>query len=247
MLNNLIDKTKNMNIILFGLALLSLILIIIIELDMGFIPSNQYEALNSIAVILSSGYFGSYIVYFLTMIIPEWNDKKRTLNARKKTYAVSTSYVTCHIIANIRGGIIRSNNATVDELCDYLTKNPLYERCVNARNGESLCESIWQLYQIFRDSFMEYCILYDKYHDSESLELIAAIKDCAFYRCLNEQFSLYNTKPIIQPDGTKVFRDVVLGKVCIIKEHDYDCVVRTLMSNLIELVDLVNELKNKIV
>ena len=168
-------------IILFVLAILSLKLIIIIELEWGFIPCDRYKELNSITVILSSGYFGSYIVYFLTIVIPEYEDRKRTKEARKKMFIISTSFVRSKIIAQIRGGITSSKEITIDELCSNLKETPLYNRFVNARNNESLCESIWRTYQYFSESFLEFCILWDKYFDSESLVLIAEIKDSDFY------------------------------------------------------------------
>ena len=95
----------------------------------------------------------------------------------------------------------------------------MYDRFVDAHNDESLCESIWQTYQYFRESFLEFYILWDKYLDAESLVLIAEIKDCDFYRFLNQNFSLYNTKPIILLDGSKRFNYKVLDKDFIIDEH----------------------------
>jgi len=232
--------------ILFVLAIISLGLIIVIELGLGFIPCDKFEEWNAIAVILSSGYFGSYIVYFLTIVIPEYKDRKRTIKARRKMFIISTSLVTSNIIAQIRGGITSSKEITADDLCMNLKKAPLYDRFVNAHNEESLCESIWHTYQYFRESFLEYCILWDKYLDAESLELIAEIKDCAFYRCLNEQFSLYNTKPIILPDGSKKFKYKVLDKDFIIDEQGYDNVVKPLMENLISLITFINKLGKRI-
>jgi len=233
--------------ILFGLAIISLVLIVVIELGLGFIPCDKYKEWNSIAVILSSGYLGSYIVYFLTMVIPEYKDRKRTIEARKKMFKISTSLVTSNIIAQIRGGITSSREITTVELCSNLKKTPLYDRFVDARNDESLCESIWHTYQYFRESFLEYCILWDKYLDAESLELIAEIKDCAFYRCLNEQFSFYNTKPIILPNGRKVFKYKILDKVFEIDEQGYDNVVEPLMENLVSLITLINKLEKHII
>ena len=132
-------------------------------------------------------------------------------------------------------------------MCSNLKKTPLYDRFVDARNDESLCETIWRTYQYFRESFLEYCILWDKYLDAESLELIAEIKDCAFYRCLNEQFSFYNTKPIILPDGRKVFKYKILDKVFEIDEQGYDNVVELLMENLVSLITLINKLEKHII
>ncbi len=233
--------------ILFGLAIISLILIVVIELGLGIIPCDKYKEWNSIAVILSSGYLGSYIVYFLTIVIPECKDRKRTRGARKKMFIISTSLVTRNIIAQIRGGITSSKEITTDDLCSNLKKTPLYDRFVDARNDESLCESIWRTYQYFRESFLEYCILWDKYLDAESLELIAEIKDCAFYRCLNEQFSLYNTKPIILPDGRRVFEYKSLDRIHLIEEQKYDQIVRYLMEHLGSLITLINKLKKHII
>lgn len=233
--------------ILFGLAIISLILIVVIELGLGIIPCDKYKELNSIAVILSSGYFGSYIVYFLTIVIPEYKERKRTIEARRKMFIISTSLVTSNIIAQIRDGITSSKGFTADDLCMHLKKTPLYDRFVNAHNDESLCESIWHTYQYFRESFLEFCILWDKYLDAESLVLIAEIKDCDFYRCLNQNFSLYNTKPIILPDGSKLFNYKVLDKDFIIDEQGYDNTVKPLMENLISLITLINKLKERIV
>lgn len=233
--------------ILFGLAIISLILIVVIELGLGIIPCDKYKELNSIAVILSSGYFGSYIVYFLTIVIPEYKERKRTIEARRKMFITSTSLVTSNIIAQIRGGITSSKEITTDDLCSNLKKTPLYDRFVDARNDESLCESIWRTYQYFRESFLEFCILWDKYLDAESLVLISEIKDCDFYRCLNQNFSLYNTKPIILPDGSKRFNYKVLGKDFIIDEQGYDNTVKPLMENLISLITLINKLEKRIV
>jgi len=232
---------------LFGLAIISLILIVVIELGLGFIPCDKYKELNSIAVILSSGYFGSYIVYFLTIVIPECKDRKRTIEARRKMFIISTSLVTSNIIAQIRGGITSSKEITADDLCSNLKKTPLYDRFVDARNDESLCESIWHTYQYFRESFLEFCILWDKYLDAESLVLIAEIKDCDFYRCLNQNFSLCNTKPSILPDGSKRFKYKVLDKDFIIDEQGYDNTVKPLMENLISLITLINKLEKRIV
>ena len=226
---------------------MSLILILVIELGLGFIPCDKYKEWNSIAVILSSGYLGSYIVYFLTIVIPECKDRKRTIEARRKMFIISTSLVTSNIIAQIRGGITSSEEITADDLCMNLKKTPLYDRFVNAHNEESLCEAIWRTYQYFRESFLEYCILWDKYLDAESLVLIAEIKDCDFYRCLNQNFSLYNTKPIILPDGSKRFNYKVLDKDYIIDEQGYDNTVKPLMENLISLITLINKLKERIV
>ena len=233
--------------ILFGLAIISLILIVVIELGLGIIPCDKYKELNSIAVILSSGYFGSYIVYFLTIVIPEYTERKRTIEARRKMFIISTNLVTSNIIAQIRGGITSSKEITTDDLCSNLKKTPLYDRFVDARNDESLCESIWRTYQYFRESFLEFCILWDKYLDAESLVLIAEIKDCDFYRCLNQNFSLYNTKPIILPDGSKRFNYKVLDKDFIIDEQGYDNTVKPLMENLISLITLINKLEERIV
>lgn len=233
--------------ILFGLAIISLILIVVIELGLGVIPCDKYKELNSIAVILSSGYFGSYIVYFLTIVITEYKERKRTIEARRKMFIISTSLVTSNIIAQIRGGITSSKEITTDDLCSNLKKTPLYDRFVDARNDESLCESIWRTYQYFRESFLEFCILWDKYLDAESLVLIAEIKDCDFYRCLNQNFSLYNTKPIILPDGSKRFNYKVLDKDFIIDEQGYDNTVKPLMENLISLITLINKLEERIV
>lgn len=233
--------------ILLVLAIMSLILILVIELGRGFIPCDKYKEWNSIAVILSSGYLGSYIVYFLTIVIPECKDRKRTIEARRKMFIISTSLVTSNIIAQIRGGITSSIEITADDLCMNLKKTPLYDRFVNAHNDESLCESIWHTYQYFRESFLEFCILWDKYLDAESLVLIAEIKDCDFYRCLNQNFSLYNTKPIISPDGSKRFNYKVLDKDFIIDEQGYDNTVKPLMENLISLITLINKLEKRIV
>ena len=233
--------------VLFGLAIISLILIVVIELGLGVIPCDKYKELNSIAVILSSGYFGSYIVYFLTIVITEYKERKRTIEARRKMFIISTSLVTSNIIAQIRGGITSSKEITTDDLCSNLKKTPLYDRFVDARNDESLCESIWRTYQYFRESFLEFCILWDKYLDAESLVLIAEIKDCDFYRCLNQNFSLYNTKPIILPDGSKRFNYKVLDKDFIIDEQGYDNTVKPLMENLISLITLINKLEERIV
>lgn len=233
--------------ILFGLAIISLVLIVVIELGLGFIPCDKFEKWNAIAVILSSGYFGSYIVYFLTIVVPEYKARKRTVKARRKMFIISTSLVTNNIIAQIRGGITSSKEITTDDLCMNLKKTPLYDRFVNAHNEESLCESIWHIYQYFRESFLEYCILWDKYLDAESLELIAEIKDCAFYRCLNEQFSFYNTRPDILPNGHKVFRYKVLDKVFEIDEQGYDNAVKPLIDNLVYLITLINKLEKRIV
>ena len=233
--------------ILFGLSIISLILIVVIELGLGFIPCDKFEEWNAIAVILSSGYLGSYIVYFLTIVIPEYKDRKRTRGARKKMFTISTSLVTSNIIAQIRGGITSSKEITADDLCMHLKKTPLYDRFINAHNNESLCESIWHTYQYFRESFLEFCILWDKYLDAESLVLIAEIKDCDFYRCLNQNFSLYNTKPIILPDGSKRFNYKVLDKDFIIDEQGYDNTLKPLMENLISLITLINKLEKRIV
>lgn len=233
--------------ILLGLAIMSLILILVIELGLGFIPCDKYKEWNSIAVILSSGYLGSYIVYFLTIVIPECKDRKRTIEARRKMFIISTSLVTSNIIAQIRGGITSSEEITADDLCMNLKKTPLYDRFVNAHNEENLCEAIWRTYQYFRESFLEFCILWDKYLDAESLVLIAEIKDCDFYRCLNQNFSLYNTKPIILPDGSKRFNYKVLDKDFIIDEQGYDNTVKPLMENLISLITLINKLDERIV
>ena len=108
---------------LFGLAIISLILIVVIELGLGIIPCDKYKELNSIAVILSSGYFGSYIVYFLTIVIPEYKERKRTIEARRKMFIISTSLVTSNIIAQIRGGITSSKEITTDDLCMHLKRH----------------------------------------------------------------------------------------------------------------------------
>ena len=161
-------------------------------------------------------------------------------------FIISTSLVTSNIIAQIRGGITSSKEITADDLCMHLKKTPLYDRFINAHNNESLCESIWHTYQYFRESFLEFCILWDKYLDAESLALIAEIKDCDFYRCLNQNFSLYNTKPIILPDGSKRFNYKVLDKDFIIDEQGYDNTLKPLMENLISLITLINKLEKRI-
>lgn len=223
-------------------------LIITIELSgYEFIVCDNSRAWNSIAVILSSGYFGSYIVYFLTIVIPEYLDRKRTIAARKKMFKISTSLVTSTIIAKIRGGITSYKEVTVEDLVCNLKETPLYDKFIDANNEESLCESIWHSYQYFRESFLEYCILWDKYLDAESLELVAEIKDCAFYRCLNEQFSFYNTKPSILKDGHKVFRYKVLDKAIVIGEQGYDQMTKQLLENLVSLISLINKLEKHIV
>lgn len=161
-------------------------------------------------------------------------------------FLLSTSIVTSNIIAKIRGGVTSSNDITVDDLCSHLKKTPLYEKFVDANNNESLCEAIWHSYQYFRESFMEYCILWDRYFGSESLELISKIKDCDFYRCLNENFSLYNTPPEILPNGSKVFRYKVLDKVFTIEKQVYNNAVEVFMANLVSLISHINKIAKHI-
>ena len=76
---------------------MSLILILVIELGLGFIPCDKYKEWNSIAVILSSGYLGSYIVYFLTIVIPECKDRKRTIPTGQVSESLDSTWQLCAV------------------------------------------------------------------------------------------------------------------------------------------------------
>lgn len=95
------------SISLLVLAIFSLILIIIIEFEWGFIPSTYYKQLNSIGEILASGYLGGYVVYYLTVKMPQNRDFKKTRGVRKMMYTEASYYITGHLVAAIRGGIIK--------------------------------------------------------------------------------------------------------------------------------------------
>lgn len=163
-------------------------------------------------------------------------------------FIISTSLVTQDIVAKIRGGIIRNEAITADNLCEHLKTTPLYDQFVDAKDNESLCVSIWNTYQYFRDSFTEYCILWERYLDAESLELIAAIKNCTFYRLLNDNFSIYNTTPTILPNGNKVFiYQILRNQYATIEESEYDNLIKSLMNNLVFLISLIDKLNKRIV
>lgn len=229
--------------LLVSAAIVSLILIVFVELGWTFIPAKHSEELNSLGVILASGYLGSYIVYFLTVELVEFRDFKRTQAARKKMFAIASSYVSMHIVAAIRGGVIKpKEEVTVENLESYLLKNPLYEKFVNAKGEESLCEHIWSLLVYFQSSIIEYATIWSRYLSNDALILLSEIKDSAFYRCMNDQFSSYNNKPITLPDGNKVFVQTVLGKILPFTEEGYNDSVRLLLQNLVALIKKLEQM-----
>lgn len=226
------------SISLLVLAIFSLILIIIIEFEWGFIPSTYYKQLNSVGEILSSGYLGGYVVYYLTVKMPQNRDFKKTRGVRKKMYIEASYYITGHLVAAIRGGIIKNEELSTDNLQSYIKDYPLYEKFIDAQEEETLCQRIWIILSLFQDKIMEFISIWGHYLNCDDLSILGEIVDSDFYRCMNENFSFYNNKPIINPkNGKKTFLKTVLNKPIAIDEDGYNEVVKSLIENLIKLTD----------
>lgn len=226
------------SISLLVLAIFSLIIIIFIEFEWGFIPSTYYKQLNSIGEILASGYLGGYVVYYLTVKMPQNRDFKKTRGVRKMMYSEASYYITGHLVAAIRGGIIKNEELSTDNLQSYIKDYPLYEKFIDAQKEETLCQRIWTILSHFQDKIMEFISIWGHYLNCDDLFILGEIVDSDFYRCMNENFSFYNNKPIINPkNGKKTFLITVLNKPIAIDEDGYNEVVKSLIENLIKLTD----------
>lgn len=229
--------------LLVSAAIISLIFIVFIELGWTFIPAQHSKELNSLGEILASGYFGSYIVYFLTVELSQYIEFKRTQKARKKMFAIASSYVSMHIIASIRGGVIKPNEeVTVENLESYILQTPMYDKYVLSKSNETLCEHIWPLLNYFQSSIIEFMTVWSHYLSSDALMLLSDIKDSAFFRCMNDQFSFYNRTPTVLSNGEKVFVDPVFNSV--IQEPEYNLGVKLLLKNLVDLTGMLTRLEN---
>lgn len=235
------------SISLLVLAIISLIIIIIIEFEWGFIPSTYYKQFNSIGEILASGYLGGYVVYYLTVKMPQNRDFKKTREVRKMMYAKSSCYITVYLVAAIRGGIIKNEELSTDNLQSYIRNYPLYEKYIDAKKEETLCEHIWIILSYFQNKIMEFISIWGHYLNSDDLSILGEIVDSDFYRCMNENFSFYNNKPIINPkNGKKIFIKTVLNKPISIEEDGYNELVKSLIENLIKLTDNLILLRDRI-
>lgn len=120
----------------------------------------------------------------------------------------------------------------------YIKDYPLYEKFIDAQEEETLCQRIWIILSLFQDKIMEFISIWGHYLNCDDLSILGEIVDSDFYRCMNENFSFYNNKPIINPkNGKKTFLKTVLNKPIAIDEDGYNEVVKSLIENLIKLTD----------
>lgn len=233
--------------ILSIIAVVALIIIIIVEFDLGFIPSDNANEMNSILTLLCSGYLGGYLTYTTTVYIPNIIDYRKTKGVRKKSFAIITEIVRGHIVAYINGGIrIDARKITAEELMECLKEHPLYEQCIVSPNDGTLCEKIWIFISSFQSQIFEYHTIWAKYLTAENHQILSNIENNAFYRVLNDNFSIYNLKPVIGENGGRIFTKEILGKTMTIDETGYNSMISKEMNNLMELILLLDEFNNQL-
>jgi len=233
--------------ILSIVAVVALFTIVIVEFDLGFVPCDIADNMNSVLTILCSGYIGGYLTYTTTVYIPDIIDYRKTKDARKKSFAIIAEIVRGHIVAYINEGIHTDvRKITVEKLMECLKKHPLYEQCIVSPNDGTLCEKIWGFISFFQSRIFEYHTIWAKYLTAENHQVLSNIENNAFYRAFNDNFSLYNSKPIICKNGERIFAEKILGRTIAIDEAGYDSMISTELNNLLELIKLLDEFNNQL-
>lgn len=167
------------------MAVVALIVIVIVEFDLGFIPSDNANEMNSILTLLCSGYLGGYLTYTTTVYIPNIIDYRKTKGVRKKSFAIIAEIVRGHIVAYINGGIrTDARKITAGKLMECLKKHPLYEQCIVSPNDGTLCEKIWVFISSFQSQIFEFHTIWTKYLTAENHQILSNIENNAFYRAL---------------------------------------------------------------
>lgn len=152
-----------------------------------------------------------------------------------------------HIVAYINGGIrIDARKITAEELMECLKEHPLYEQCIVSPNDGTLCEKIWVFISSFQSQIFEYHTIWAKYLTAENHQILSNIENNAFYRVLNDNFSIYNLKPVIGENGGRIFTKEILGKTMTIDETGYNSMISKEMNNLMELILLLDEFNNQL-
>ena len=229
------------------MAVVALIVIVIVEFDLGFIPSDNANEMNSILTLLCSGYLGGYLTYTTTVYIPNIIDYRKTKGVRKKSFAIIAEIVRGHIVAYINGGIrTDARKITAGKLMECLKKHPLYEQCIVSPNDGTLCEKIWVFISSFQSQIFEFHTIWTKYLTAENHQILSNIENNAFYRALNDNFSIYNLKPVIGENGERIFTEEILGKTTTINETGYNSIISIEMNNLMELIWLLDEFNNQL-
>lgn len=229
------------------MAVVALIVIVIVEFDLGFIPSDNANEMNSILTLLCSGYLGGYLTYTTTVYIPNIIDYRKTKGVRKKSFAIIAEIVRGHIVAYINGGIrTDARKITAGKLMECLKKHPLYEQCIVSPNDGTLCEKIWVFISSFQSQIFEFHTIWTKYLTAENHQILSNIENNAFYRALNDNFSIYNLKPVIGENGERIFTEEILGKTTTINETGYNSMISIEMNNLMELFWLLDEFNNQL-
>ena len=229
------------------MAVVALIVIVIVEFDLGFIPSDNANEMNSILTLLCSGYLGGYLTYTTTVYIPNIIDYRKTKGVRKKSFAIIAEIVRGHIVAYINGGIrTDARKITAGKLMECLKKHPLYEQCIVSPNDGTLCEKIWVFISSFQSQIFEFHTIWTKYLTAENHQILSNIENNAFYRALNDNFSIYNLKPVIGENGERIFTEEILGKTTTINETGYNSMISIEMNNLMELIWLLDEFNNQL-
>ena len=233
--------------ILSIIAVVALIIIVIVEFDLGFIPSDNANEMNSILTLLCSGYLGGYLTYTTTDYIPNIIHYRKTKGVRKKSFAIIAEIVRGHIVAYINGGIrTDARKITAGKLMECLKKHPLYEQCIVSPNDVTLCEKIWVFISSFQSQIFEFHTIWTKYLTAENHQILSNIENNAFYRALNDNFSIYNLKPVIGENGERIFTEEILGKTTTINETGYNSMISIEMNNLMELIWLLDEFNNQL-
>ena len=229
------------------MAVVALIVIVIVEFDLGFIPSDNANEMNSILTLLCSGYLGGYLTYTTTVYIPNIIDYRKTKGVRKKSFAIIAEIVRGHIVAYINGGIrTDARKITAGKLMECLKKHPLYEQCIVSPNDGTLCEKIWVFISSFQSQIFEFHTIGTKHLTAENHQILSNIENNAFYRALNDNFSIYNLKPVIGENGERIFTEEILGKTTTINETGYNSMISIEMNNLMELIWLLDEFNNQL-
>ena len=203
--------------------------------------------LHSILTLLCSGYLGGYLTYTTTVYIPNIIDYRKTKGVRKKSFAIIAEIVRGHIVAYINGGIrTDARKITAGKLMECLKKHPLYEQCIVSPNDGTLCEKIWVFISSFQSQIFEFHTIWTKYLTAENHQILSNIENNAFYRALNDNFSIYNLKPVIGENGERIFTEEILGKTTTINETGYNSMISIEMNNLMELIWLLDEFNNQL-
>lgn len=137
--------------ILSIIAVVALIIIVIVEFDLGFIPSDNANEMNSILTLLCSGYLGGYLTYTTTVYIPNIIDYRKTKGVRKKSFAIITEIVRGHIVAYINGGIrIDARKITAEELMECLKEHHCTNNASYLQTTELFAKKYGYSYPPFR-------------------------------------------------------------------------------------------------